>query len=189
MSFLTSINPLTGPSVAWIVLGVVVSAGGFGFYGGHRWSEANVVKCELEAKKKEAAQAQAVAKETKRQTTASNKAASGLEADRGALQTQFQEVRDEQQTVALAQPDRANLECFDAEWLRLDAAATRAANGRSGNPASAPQALPATPGAKDGHSGEPAVQPNPASGALRGLPRDPPTPSAVDQAPRGPEKN
>jgi hypothetical protein len=189
MSFLTSINPVTGPSVAWIVLGVAVSAGGFGFYGGHRWSEAGIVRCELKAEKKAVAQTQAVAKETKRQTTASNQAARGLEADRGALQTQFQEVRDEQQTVALAQPDRAQLECFDAEWLRLDAAATLAANGRGGNPASAPQVLPAAPGVKDGHSGQPALQPHSTSGAVRGLPRDPPAPSGVDQAPRSAEKN
>ena len=177
------------PFMSLIGLGIVLAALALGGIGGYRWAKSDVVKCELKAEKKEVAQQAANTTEVKRQTKATNKAAAALEKDRATLQTQFQEVRNEQTETALAQPDRANATCFDADWLRLDAAATRAANSRLAHESGALKALPAPTGADSGNGGGGASQPNAASRALRGLFGHPQTPGAVGEAARSPEKN
>jgi hypothetical protein len=180
---------ITGPILGWAVLGAFVIGGAGGAYGGYRWAEAAAVKCELKAEKKQVAQDKANATEGARQTAASNRAARGLEADRGDIRNQFAEVRNEQTETALAQPDRANLVCFDDEWLRMDAAATRAANERGTDKSGPAQAVRPTAGAEKGNGSRSAGGPDAPGGAVRRLPGDPPAAGRVDQAARNPEAN
>lgn len=180
---------ITGPFVGYVALAALILGAGGGFYGGKRWSENGVTKCELKAATKEAGQGKANAAEVKRQTAGTNKAARGLEADRAVLQTNFEEVRNALSDVALASPDRANAVCFDDRWLQVDAAATRAANSRSTDKPRPVEALPAADGAQEGHGGRSDVRSDPPSGAIRRLPTDARAPSPVGEAARNPETN